>query len=463
MGRERQPRLAGLARFELKARAESLPVELRRRERMRQRMSMPPDELVRKLRFDAPVHVTRPAMPPLPDYVRQLERIWETAWLTNAGALHEEFEQNLARRLGVEHLSLCCNGTVALLLALQACGIEDGDVITTPFTFPATPHAIHWNRLRPVFSDIEENTFNLDPEQIEGHIGKETRAILPVHVFGNPCDVDAIQGIADRHGLPVIYDAAHALGVKRDGRPIVESGDLSVLSFHATKHFTTAEGGAIVSSSASLRARVESLRDFGIADEETVIGYGINGKMSELHAGLGLCQLDALDSETAARRELTACYRERLASVPGIRFPDDDERVQHNYTYLPVLVDAREYGLHRDRLLARLRDFNVYCRKYFHPLCNRIPPYASLPSADPEKLPVSERVADRVLCLPLYGSLEKSGRSAPDHAFAELELAVRDASIRGVDSNLHDEAEGLLEPVDGARLVVVGQAGGDLR
>jgi dTDP-4-amino-4,6-dideoxygalactose transaminase len=366
-----------------------------------------PDGLLRKYRFAEPLYVTRPDMPALTEYVAQLERIWDTAWLTNKGPLHEEFEQRLAERLDVDRISLCSNGTLALLLALQALEIGSGEVITTPFTFPATPHALYWNRVTPVFCDIEARTFNLDPDQIERHIGPETRAILPVHVFGNPCDTGRIQEIADRHNLPVIYDAAHALGVTASGRSLLESGDASILSFHATKHFTTAEGGAIVASTSELRSRIEHLRNFGIVDEETVIGPGINGKMSELSAALGLTQIAPFSAAIERRRELTLAYREHLGSVAGIRWIEDQPGVGHNYAYFPVLVDAAAYGRDRDELSDALRAFNIYARKYFYPLCSRIPAYADLPSASPATLPVAERIASQVLCLPLYGTLEK--------------------------------------------------------
>ena len=362
-------------------------------------------DLVRRHRLPEPVHVTRPTLPPLDAYREKLEQTWRSGWLTNDGDLQRELESRLTGYLGIDHLSLCCNGTVALLIALQACGVEGGEVITTPFTFPATPHALHWNRVRPVFCDIEEHWFNLDPERLEACIGPDTRAILPVHVFGHPCDVEALQSVADRHGIPIIYDAAHAMGVSRRGRSILAWGTASVLSFHATKLFTTGEGGAVVSHSSEERETIRSFRNFGIADEETVVGPGINGKLSELHAALGLLQLDRIDAEIAHRRRLTGIYRERLRDVPGIAFREDQPEVSYNYAYFTILVDPRAYGMDRDALHARLQEFNVYTRKYFHPLCSHYPPYTSLPSARPENLPVAERIAARVLCLPLYGTL----------------------------------------------------------
>jgi dTDP-4-amino-4,6-dideoxygalactose transaminase len=345
-------------------------------------------------------------MPSRDAYQRSLERLWETAWLTNDGEFHHGLQAALTRYLGVEHLSLCCNGTVALLLALHAFRITSGEVVTTPFTFPATIHALYWNRIRPVFCDIDEKTFNLDPQRIEALISPDTRAILPVHVFGHPCDVDAIQGVADKHGLPVIYDAAHAMGVRQGERSILSYGDCSILSFHATKLFSTVEGGAIVSGSAVQQARIDSLRNFGIEDEETVIGPGINGKMNELQAAFGLLQLGMLDDEIEKRGRLTRLYRQRLGHLPGLRLHEELPGVRHNYAYLPVLVDPVEFGMDRNALYESLRHCNVFARKYFHPLASHYPCYSALPSSRPAGLPVAERTADCVLCLPLYGTLE---------------------------------------------------------
>jgi dTDP-4-amino-4,6-dideoxygalactose transaminase len=344
-------------------------------------------------------------MPDREAYLARLERVWETRWLTNEGELQRELAAALCAYLGLEHLSLCCNGTVAQLIALQAARINGGEVITTPFTFPATAHALYWNRVTPVFCDIDPETFNLDPAAIEGRIGPDTRAILPVHVFGEPCDVEAIEAIGRRHGLPVIYDAAHAMGVRLGDRSLLGYGDLSVVSFHGTKLFTTGEGGAIVSGSEDVRQRIDFLKNFGIAGEETVIGPGVNGKMSEFQAAFGLLQLEALDDEIERRRRLVELYRARLRDVPGLSLREDRPGVRHNYSYFPVLVDPDAYGLDRDALYDFLKRFNVHPRKYFHPLCSRYPCYASLPSSRPESLPVAERVAALVLCLPLYGTL----------------------------------------------------------
>ena len=367
-----------------------------------------PEALIARYRFPDPVYITRPTLPKLEDYQRSLERIWDSSWLTNDGEFHRELTRALSGYLATPHINLCCNGTIALLLALQAARINGGEVITTPFSFPATPHALYWNRVSPVFCDIEEETFTLDPRRIESLIGPDTRAILPVHLFGNPCDVEAIQAVADRHGLMVIYDAAHMMGVTLHGRSILEWGDFSILSFHATKLFSTAEGGAVVSHSEAARERIDFMKNFGIADEETVIGPGINGKMNELQAAFGLLQLESIETEIASRRAMTQLYRERLAGVPGIRVQHDAPGVKHNYSYFPVIVDPDAYGATRDELWAALKEFNVITRKYFYPLCSHYPSYASLPSASPANLPVAERISQRVLCLPLYGTLAES-------------------------------------------------------
>lgn len=363
-------------------------------------------ELCSQYRLPEPIRVTRPTLPAIEDYERSVRAIWESKWLTNNGAFHEEFERRLGEYLGVEHVSLFCNGTIALLVALQMLRINEGEVITTPFTFPATAHVLYWNRIRPVFCDIDSTTFNLDPARIERLISPDTKAIMPVHVFGTPCDTEGIQEIADRHGLDVIYDAAHAFGVRHKGRPIVESGDLSVLSFHATKLFTSIEGGAIVSKTGRDKKRVDFLKNFGFADEETVIGPGINGKMNEFQAAFGLLELDLIEGEMANRRRLTDIYRKELAGVPGIQVQNDLPSVTHNYAYFPILIDEDRYGMSRDDLYTALKEFNIFTRKYFYPLCTQFSCYSALPSAAPVNLPVAERVTRQVLCLPLYGTLE---------------------------------------------------------
>jgi dTDP-4-amino-4,6-dideoxygalactose transaminase len=362
--------------------------------------------LLSRYKLPAPVRVTRPTMPPIEKYHELVQAIWDSKWLTNNGQFHQEFERRLGEYLGVEHVSLFCNGTIALMVALQTLRINEGEVITTPFTFPATAHVLYWNRIRPVFCDIDNTTFNLDPGCIERLISPDTKAIMPVHVFGNPCNIEGIQEIADRHGLDVIYDAAHAFGVRYKGRPIVEAGDLSVLSFHATKLFTSIEGGAIVSKTGGGKKRVDFLKNFGFANEETVIGPGINGKMNEFQAAFGLLQLDMIDTEIANRRRLTGIYREGLAGIAGMRTQNDMPGVLHNYAYFPLLIDEDQSGISRNELYTRLKDFNIFARKYFYPLCTQFSCYSALPSAAPANLPVAERITKQILCLPLYGTLE---------------------------------------------------------
>ena len=361
--------------------------------------------LVREYRQPEPVYIARPTMPPLADYVDSLERIWQTHWLTNAGQFHEEFEERLRAYLGVEHLNAFCNGTLALLVALQALRINSGEVITTPFTFPATPHVIHWNRIQPVFCDIDPVTYNLDPTRVEELISPDTKAILGVHVFGTPCHVEALQAIADRHGLQVIYDAAHTFGVRYKDRSLCDYGDASILSFHATKLFTTGEGGALVVRTDAQRERVRFLKNFGIADEETVIGPGINGKMNEFQAAFGLLQLEQVGTEIKHRKLLAERYRAELEGLPGLTLPPVTADVEPNYAYFPVLIDEAAFGTSRDDVHALLKEVNFHTRKYFHPLCSHYSCYSALPSSRPEHLPVAERISSQVLCLPVYGTL----------------------------------------------------------
>ena len=363
-------------------------------------------ELIRRRKLPDIVYVTRPTMPKLAGYVQMLEGIWDRRWLTNQGPLHEDLEARLRSFLGVPHLSLFCNGTIALLVALEALRIDSGEVITTPFSFPATTHALFWNRVRPVFSDIDPITLNLDPVKIERLISPETRAILAVHVYGRPCDVEAIERIANVHGLHVIYDAAQAFGVRYKGNSLLNYGDISILSFHATKLFTTIEGGALICGSEVRRQRVNSLKNFGIADEETVIGPGINGKMNEFQAAFGLMQMDLVEQEIAKRRDLALLYTELLAGIPGIAVLSGIPETELNYAYFPVLIDAARFGMTRDELFVLLRQCNIHARKYFYPLISWASCYSALPSAAGSNLPVAERISRQVLCLPIYGSLE---------------------------------------------------------
>lgn len=361
--------------------------------------------IIDRHRFSEPVYVTRPFLPALPEYQIKLEEIWRSRWLTNAGAMHEALEQRLAEYLGVEHLSLFCNGTIALLVALHALDIHEGEVITTPFTFPASTHVLFWNGVTPVFGDIDPRTCNLDPKGIEALITPRTKAIMPVHVYGTPCDTGAIAEIAARHGLPVIYDAAHAFGVTHEGRPAAAYGDLSVLSFHATKVFTTVEGGAVVSRSAEQKRYVDLLKNFGFSGEDTVVSPGINGKMNELQAAFGLLCLERIDEDLERRRAVARRYRDNLAGGPGLTLLPEPEREGGNGAYVPLRVDEQGYGRTRDALHGLLREANVISRKYFYPLCSRFDFYREIPSASPANLPEAERASREILCLPVYGDL----------------------------------------------------------
>jgi dTDP-4-amino-4,6-dideoxygalactose transaminase/predicted O-linked N-acetylglucosamine transferase (SPINDLY family) len=351
----------------------------------------------------ATIYVTQPAMPPLQDFVASLEQIWDSKFLTNGGQFHQRLEQALCEHLGVEHISLFSNGTIALMTALQALGIE-GEVITTPYSFVATTHAMVWNGLRPVFADIDPVSFNLDPDRIEAAITPATRAIMPVHCYGNPCDVERIEAIARKHKLKVIYDAAHAFGVRRDGQSILRHGDLAVLSFHATKVFNTFEGGAIVCRDAAMKQHIDRLKNFGIADEVTVVAAGINGKMNEVSAAFGLLQLKGIAAAIDKRRDVAAQYRRLLDGVPGVRcMPDLGHEA--NFGYFPILVDE-SYPQGRDGLYQKLRDAGIHARRYFYPLISEFPMYHDIPSAAAENLPMAEAAARQVLCLPIYPGLE---------------------------------------------------------
>jgi len=353
------------------------------------------------------IYVTSPRLPDLSEFTQMLEKMWESKQLTNNGTFHREFETKLADYLEVPYCSLFCNGTLALMIGLKALRIS-GEVITTPFTFVATTHALHWNNIKPVFCDIEPDTFNLDPAKIEALITDRTTAIMPVHVFGNPCQVEEIQAIADTYGFKVIYDAAHAFGVRIEGVPLAEFGDLSVLSFHATKVFNTVEGGAVVHKKPKLKKQVDFFKNFGFANETTIIGTGINAKQNELLSAFGLLQLESFEQEVADRRKIAIRYRENLEGVNGVRCLQDIAGVQHNYSYLPVLIDLKGKESTRDDLYHHLREHGIFSRRYFYPLISRIPAYCNLPSADASKLPVAERVAEQILCLPIYGDLSLS-------------------------------------------------------
>ncbi|HOW72115.1 MAG TPA: DegT/DnrJ/EryC1/StrS family aminotransferase [Phycisphaerae bacterium] len=349
------------------------------------------------------VTVTKPSLPPLDEYVELLADIWDRQWLTNRGHYHEELEKSLAVYLGVPYVSLFCNGMIALQVGLQALKIT-GEVITTPFSFVATTHALYWNHCTPVFCDIDPVTCNLDPTKVESLITPRTTAIMPVHVYGTPCDVEALQRIADTYGLRLFYDAAHAFGVHLNGQSVLNFGDLSMLSFHATKVFNTAEGGALITGDAKLKQRIDYLKNFGFADEVTVVAPGTNGKMNELQAALGIVQLRHVDVEIAKRREIDALYREELADVPGIRLLPETTSANRNYAYFPIFVNEACYPLSRDSLYAALKGSGFLGRRYFYPLISEFPAYRGLPSS--MSLPVAATVSRQVLCLPVYASLD---------------------------------------------------------
>jgi dTDP-4-amino-4,6-dideoxygalactose transaminase len=351
------------------------------------------------------IYVTRPALPPLEEYVESLKEIWDSRVITNNGPFHEQFEKALAEYLGVSYISVFSNGTLALIVALQALKIT-GEVITTPFSFVASTHSLWWNNIKPVFVDIEPLHFNIDPGKIEAAITPQTTAILPVHVYGNPCRTDEIEKIAGTYGLKVIYDSAHAFGVKVNGNSVFNFGDLSVLSFHATKTFNTIEGGAIVCHTEQMKKRIDLLKNFGFADEVTVVAPGINAKMNELQAAFGLLQLKYVDSYIEGRKFIAGLYRENLKDVSGISFHNDMEGVSHGYPYFPVLIDESDYGLSRDKVYDVLKKHEIYGRRYFYPLISNFPTYRGLPSAGKENLPVANRIAEQVICLPIYPDLE---------------------------------------------------------
>lgn len=354
---------------------------------------------------EKPILVTSPHLPPLEEFQPYLQDIWESKWLTNNGKYHIALEEALCNHLNVPYISLFSNGTLALLTALQVLRIT-GEVITTPYSFVATTHALWWNNIKPVFVDIEPHTFNLDPDKIEAAITPQTTAILPVHVYGNPCAVQQIKEIADTYGLKVIYDACHTFGVTLNGVPVLHYGDLSVMSFHATKVYNTFEGGAIVCHDAATKKRIDYLKNFGFASETRVVAPGINAKMNEFQAALGLLQLRYIDQAIEQRQAIARAYRAQLRNVPGISFLEDLPGVKHCYSYFPILVNREQYGQSRDELYEELKRHNIYGRRYFYPLISQFPTYQALESARPEKLPVAEKVTQQVICLPIYPGLE---------------------------------------------------------
>lgn len=351
-----------------------------------------------------PVYVTQPLLPPLEDFLPYLETIWDNKILTNGGPFHQQLEQALCDYLGVKHICLFANGTMALMTALQALRIN-GEVITTPYSFVATAHSLLWNNIKPVFADIEPHSLNLDPTRIEAAITPQTTAIMPVHCYGRPCDIEAIEKIADNYNLKVIYDAAHAFGVRHRGGSVLNHGDLSVISFHATKIFNTFEGGAIVCPDAKTKQRIDHLKNFGFVDEVTVVAAGINGKMSEINAAFGLLQLKGIDGARQKRKAIDAHYRQQLASIGGITCLEQGEGEAANHAYFPILVGPG-YPLSRDALFQRLRDQEIYARRYFYPLISDFPMYRGMPSAAHANLPVARLASSQVICLPIYPDLE---------------------------------------------------------
>ena len=352
------------------------------------------------------ITVTSPLLPNLDEFTESLKEIWESKWITNNGQFHQKLEAALAEYLKVPYVSLFTNGTLPLLTALQALRIT-GEVITTPYSFVATTHALWWNGIKPVFVDIDPSTGNIDPQKIEAAITPRTTAILPVHVYGKPCDTEAIQAIADKYGLKVIYDAAHAFGVEVNGESLLNAGDMSTLSFHATKVFNTIEGGAMVMHDEKTKQRIDYLKNFGFANEIEVVGPGINSKMDEIRSAYGLLNLKQVDAAIAARQKVAVAYRKALRNVDGISFWDDMPGVRHNYSYFPIFVDAEKYGMTRDELYMKMKDQGVWGRRYFYPLISEFSTYRGLESSRPENLPNAHMMADTVICLPMHHALTK--------------------------------------------------------
>jgi dTDP-4-amino-4,6-dideoxygalactose transaminase len=351
------------------------------------------------------INVTQPFLPPLEEFNEYLQQIWDSKWLTNGGQFHKELEQKLCEYLGVKYISLFANGTLALITALQTLKIT-GEVITTPYSFVATTHSLWWNGIKPVFVDIEPDFCNLNPAKIEAAITPKTTAILPVHVYGNPCKVDEIQNIADIYGLKVIYDAAHSFGVKYKNQSILNFGDLSVLSFHATKVFNTFEGGAIICHDEKTKRRIDYLKNFGFADETIVIGTGMNAKMNEVQAAFGLLNLKYLDLALEKRKQITDLYVQELYNCKGIRYLNKSDNTTPNYAYFPIFINQQEFGISRDELYNKLKEHDIHCRRYFYPLISNFQAYRGLPSSNKENLQTAEQLANEVLCLPIYPDLD---------------------------------------------------------
>ena len=352
------------------------------------------------------ITVTSPLLPNLEDFNEMLQQIWNSKWITNNGSFHKQLEKELASYLKVPYISLFTNGTLPLITALQALRIT-GEVITTPYSFVATTHSLWWNGCKPVFVDIDPATGNIDPDKIEAAITPHTQAIMPVHVYGKPCDTERIQEIADKYGLKVIYDAAHAFGVEVNGESILNAGDMSTLSFHATKVYNSIEGGALVMQDERTKKRIDYLKNFGFAGEVEVVAPGINSKMDEMRSAYGLLNLKLVDAAIEARHQVAIKYREALRPVEGISFMDDMPGVKHNYSYFPIFVDAEKYGMTRDELYFKMKEQNVLGRRYFYPLISEFTTYRGLPSANPENLPNAHKMADSVICLPMHHELSE--------------------------------------------------------
>lgn len=350
------------------------------------------------------ITVTSPLLPNLDEFHELLKEIWDSKWITNNGSFHKQLEKALAEYLKVPYVSLFTNGTLPLITALQALRIT-GEVITTPYSFVATTHSLWWNGIKPVFVDIDPTTGNIDPDKIEAAITPKTTAIMPVHVYGKPSDTKAIQDIADKYGLKVIYDAAHAFGVEVNGESILNAGDLSTLSFHATKVYNTIEGGAMVMHDAKTKQRIDYLKNFGFAGETEVVGPGINSKMDEMRSAYGLLNLKQVDAAIEARHQVAIKYREALKDVPGIEYWDDLPGVKHNYSYFPIFVHEKDYGMTRDELYFKMKEQGVLGRRYFYPLISEFSTYRGLDSAQPENLPVAHKMANSVICLPMHHAL----------------------------------------------------------
>ena len=352
------------------------------------------------------ITVTSPLLPPLEEFKPYLEDIWRRKWLTNNGYYHKELENALCEYLGVPYISLFTNGTLPLICALQALRIT-GEVITTPYSFVATTHALWWNGIKPVFVDIDRRTGNIDPEKIEAAITPKTTAIMPVHVYGQPCEMERIQEIANTYGLKVIYDAAHAFGVEKEGKSLLAAGDMSTLSFHATKVYNTIEGGAMIMHDAETKKRIDYLKNFGFAGETTVVAPGINSKVDELRAAYGLLSLKHVDEAIARRKQVALRYRETLRQVRGITFFEDRPGVKHNYSYFPIFINEKEYGMSRDALYEKMKAAGVYGRRYFYPLISTFSTYRGLESARPSNLPNAHKMAEEVICLPMHHGLSE--------------------------------------------------------